>query len=207
MLRIIREVEPPAPSTRLASRRRALRRGQPPHRTAPTPEANGGDLDWIVMRCLEKDRAAATKRPTGWQWTSSGTCTTSGHRLPAGTALQTAEAGSAEQTGLHGGSLRDGARALGLAASLWQAGRAEREAARAKQEADRAAPRSRSAPPRRRSPPRPAAGVEGRVRRGDRQADLRRAAPAGRVRVPAGQGGPARDAAPPRRRGDRVPRP
>jgi len=57
--RIIREVDPPRPSTRLATLAEADRdtvarqRGVlPPRLTA----ALRGDLDWIVMRCLEKER-------------------------------------------------------------------------------------------------------------------------------------------------------
>jgi serine/threonine protein kinase len=61
--RIIREVEPPKPSTRLAS----LLTTAPPsgselaarRRSEPKTllRCLRGDLDWIVMRCLEKDRA------------------------------------------------------------------------------------------------------------------------------------------------------
>jgi len=43
VLRVIREVQPPPPSARASDRERA--------------RALRGDLDWIVMRCLEKDRA------------------------------------------------------------------------------------------------------------------------------------------------------
>jgi serine/threonine protein kinase/tetratricopeptide (TPR) repeat protein len=55
--RIIREVEPPKPSTKL-SRMAALAsvaavRGTAPARLGAIVR---GDLDWIVMRCLEKDR-------------------------------------------------------------------------------------------------------------------------------------------------------
>jgi len=32
-----------------------------------------GDLDWIVMKCLEKDRTRATGRPTTWPPTLIGT--------------------------------------------------------------------------------------------------------------------------------------
>ncbi|MEM9380614.1 MAG: serine/threonine-protein kinase [Planctomycetota bacterium] len=47
ILRIIREVEPPRPSARSA-------RG--PRTTSVLARQIRGDLDWIVMRCLEKDR-------------------------------------------------------------------------------------------------------------------------------------------------------
>ncbi|MEY2878619.1 MAG: hypothetical protein RLZZ15_999 [Verrucomicrobiota bacterium] len=58
--RIIREVEPPRPSARVATLSTADRdaaaglRAAPPAQLAP---ALRGDLDWVVMRCLEKDRA------------------------------------------------------------------------------------------------------------------------------------------------------
>ena len=58
--RIIREVEPPRPSTRVSTLGDAdlatvarLRRSAPMQLTSVLR----GDLDWIVMRCLEKDRA------------------------------------------------------------------------------------------------------------------------------------------------------
>jgi tetratricopeptide (TPR) repeat protein len=57
--RIIREVDPPRPSTRIATLTRAdsttvarLRGSAPPQLTSLLR----GDLDWIVMRCLEKNR-------------------------------------------------------------------------------------------------------------------------------------------------------
>jgi len=57
LLRVIREVEPDKPSTRLSSTEElasvAANRGLEPRKL------NGlvrGDLDWIVMKCLEKDR-------------------------------------------------------------------------------------------------------------------------------------------------------
>ena len=57
MRRIIREVNPPRPSARLASN---LNPGRLPSPLGPSRErvaAVRGDLDWIVMKCLEKDRA------------------------------------------------------------------------------------------------------------------------------------------------------
>jgi WD40 repeat protein len=56
MMRIIREVDPPKPSTRLSTARRGAvgpRRGGDPRRLGAMVR---GDLDWIVMKCLEKDR-------------------------------------------------------------------------------------------------------------------------------------------------------
>jgi WD40 repeat protein len=56
MLRIIREVEPPRPSTRLATSLQpaiAARRKSEPKKLARLVR---GELDWIVMKALEKDR-------------------------------------------------------------------------------------------------------------------------------------------------------
>jgi len=57
MLRIIREVDPPIPSTRLVSSKRlpqiAANRKLAPHRLVRSVQ---GDLDWIVMKALEKNR-------------------------------------------------------------------------------------------------------------------------------------------------------
>jgi len=59
MRRIIREVEPPKPSTRLSSLHPegqtsvAKHRGLQPVRLVRVLR---GDLDWVVMKCLEKDR-------------------------------------------------------------------------------------------------------------------------------------------------------
>jgi serine/threonine protein kinase len=58
LLRIIREEEPPRPSMRLSSSAQALasisaQRGMEP---AKLTRLVRGELDWIVMKCLEKDR-------------------------------------------------------------------------------------------------------------------------------------------------------
>ena len=54
MRRIIREDEPPRPSTRVTHLRKA-REAQ--HSEIRIPKsAIAKDLDWIVMKCLEKDR-------------------------------------------------------------------------------------------------------------------------------------------------------
>ena len=57
MLRLIREVEPPKPSTRLSSSEElpalaAKRKLEP----AKLSRVVRGELDWIVMKCLEKER-------------------------------------------------------------------------------------------------------------------------------------------------------
>jgi eukaryotic-like serine/threonine-protein kinase len=59
MRRQIREVEPPRPSTRLRTLDQATLSATALHRHIDSPKLINlisGDLDWIVMRCLEKDR-------------------------------------------------------------------------------------------------------------------------------------------------------
>jgi serine/threonine protein kinase/tetratricopeptide (TPR) repeat protein len=58
LLRAVREIDPPRPSTRLSTTEElpvvATNRGTEPRRLIGLLR---GDLDWIVMKCLEKDRA------------------------------------------------------------------------------------------------------------------------------------------------------
>ncbi|HEY4234769.1 MAG TPA: serine/threonine-protein kinase [Lacipirellulaceae bacterium] len=58
MQRMIREVEAPPPSTRLADSKDSLASVAAQRRTEPAALTKSlrGDLDWIVLRCLEKDR-------------------------------------------------------------------------------------------------------------------------------------------------------
>src|SRR5439155_26893908 len=57
LLRMVREEEPPTPSTRLSKTEElpaiAAKRGLEPKKLSGLVR---GDLDWIVMKCLEKDR-------------------------------------------------------------------------------------------------------------------------------------------------------
>jgi len=58
--RHIREVEPPKPSTRLSTLEREALTTTAHHRATEPPKLLHlvrGDLDWIVMRCLEKNRS------------------------------------------------------------------------------------------------------------------------------------------------------
>jgi serine/threonine protein kinase len=59
VLRLIREEEPPRPSTRLSESRDSLASVSAQRRTEPgkLPRLLRGELDWIVMKALEKDRA------------------------------------------------------------------------------------------------------------------------------------------------------
>jgi len=58
MLRMIKEEEPPKPSTRLTESKESLPALAAQRRTEPVKLTNAvrGELDWIVMKCLEKDR-------------------------------------------------------------------------------------------------------------------------------------------------------
>jgi hypothetical protein len=68
MRRTIREVEPPRPSTRLSTLAAAdltaiaKKRGTEPARLSALVR---GDLDWIVMKCLEKDRTRRYETANG----------------------------------------------------------------------------------------------------------------------------------------------
>jgi serine/threonine protein kinase/tetratricopeptide (TPR) repeat protein len=66
MLRIIREVEPPKPSTRLSSSEElpsiAANRKLEPKRLTILVH---GDLDWIVMKCLQKERSRRYETANG----------------------------------------------------------------------------------------------------------------------------------------------
>jgi serine/threonine protein kinase len=58
LLRVIREEEPPKPSTRLSEERDTLASVSAVRQTEPAKLTKlvKGDLDWIVMKALEKDR-------------------------------------------------------------------------------------------------------------------------------------------------------
>jgi WD40 repeat protein len=66
MLRLIREVEPPKPSTKLSGSAElpsiAARRKLEPRRLTKVVH---GDLDWITMKCLEKDRGRRYETANG----------------------------------------------------------------------------------------------------------------------------------------------
>lgn len=60
MRRVIREVEPPRPSTRLSTVDETRRQDIATSRKTQLPklvQSMRGDLDWVVMKALEKDRA------------------------------------------------------------------------------------------------------------------------------------------------------
>jgi WD40 repeat protein/serine/threonine protein kinase len=67
MLRVIREEEPPRPSTRLSESTEALASISAQRQTEPAKLAKllRGELDWIVMKALEKDRARRYETANG----------------------------------------------------------------------------------------------------------------------------------------------
>jgi tetratricopeptide (TPR) repeat protein len=68
MLRIIREVEPPKPSTRLSESKDSLPSISAQRKTEPAKLAKlvRGELDWIVMKALEKDRGRRYETANGF---------------------------------------------------------------------------------------------------------------------------------------------
>src|SRR5436853_4865592 len=67
MLRNIKDEEPPKPSTRLTQSKDTLGDVAARRRTEPARLAKEvrGDLDWIVMKCLEKDRTRRYESASG----------------------------------------------------------------------------------------------------------------------------------------------
>ena len=68
MRRLIREKEPPRPSTRLSTMLVADLTDVAAHRQSAPPKLvhlMRGDLDWIVMKCLEKDRTRRYETANG----------------------------------------------------------------------------------------------------------------------------------------------
>src|SRR3954454_19061588 len=67
MVRIIREVEPPKPSSRLTDSKDSLPSlaAQRQMEPARLTRAVRGELDWIVMKCLDKDRARRYETANG----------------------------------------------------------------------------------------------------------------------------------------------
>src|SRR5439155_22511352 len=67
VLRMIKEDEPPKPSTRLSDSGEALASISALRKTGPAKLTKlvRGELDWIVMKCLEKDRNRRYETPNG----------------------------------------------------------------------------------------------------------------------------------------------
>ena len=146
---MIREVEPPRPSTRLstlAGDELTTRRQAPPDRCreAAAP-ALRGDLDWIVMKCLEKDRTRRYETANGLAMdiqrhlhNEPVIARPPTHGLPA-----SASSSAATSWRFAAGAAVAAALVIGIAASVWQAVRAthaERRVTAALDELHAAAP-------------------------------------------------------------------
>ena len=129
ILRRIREEEPPKPSTRLSDSGEALPSIAAAAATEPARLTRlvRGDLDWIVMKALEKDRSRRYETANGL---ARGHPALPGRRpgrgLPAVGGLPAAEVRAEAPGGAgHGVGVRRGARGR-AAVSTWQAIRATR---------------------------------------------------------------------------------
>jgi serine/threonine protein kinase len=140
MLRRIREEEPPKPSTRLSSDERlpalSAERGVEPSRLARLVR---GDLDWVVMRALEKDR--------GRRYETASGLAADVRRILEGDPVEAGPPSAAYRlrryAGKHRGLLATAAAfagllVLGTVVSTWQAVRATRAERAAVAQRDRA---------------------------------------------------------------------
>jgi serine/threonine protein kinase/tetratricopeptide (TPR) repeat protein len=155
MLRIIREEEPPKPSTRLSDSKDSLPSVSAQRQTEPAKLTKlvRGELDWIVMKALEKDRSLRYEAATGLAADIQ-------HYLndepviacPPSAAYRFRKFAQRNRAALVTASLLTAVILVGAAVSVWQAVRAThaegvaeaeaeragREASRANSEADRA---------------------------------------------------------------------
>jgi Leucine-rich repeat (LRR) protein len=133
--RIIREVDPPRPSQRVKTLNgaeltaAAKRRNIEP---AKFPGTLHGDLDWIVMKCLEKDRSRRYETANGLardlQHHLASEAVTA--RPPTATYLL-GRLLRRNKFGFAAGAAIAASLIIGIATSMWQAVRANREAKRA----------------------------------------------------------------------------
>ncbi|MBE7502361.1 MAG: serine/threonine protein kinase [Verrucomicrobiales bacterium] len=138
MRRTIREQEPARPSTRLNTLQgeelttTAKRRGTEPPRLIHLVR---GDLDWIVMKCLEKDRTRRYETASGL---AADIQRHLGHEpvvaRPPSTAYRVEKFVRRNKLMVTAAGLVSAALVLGLVGSIWQAWRATRAEARAEAE-------------------------------------------------------------------------
>jgi eukaryotic-like serine/threonine-protein kinase len=122
MLRLIRETDPPRPSTRVATEPAGGRRA------TLSAAALRGDLDWIVMCCLEKDRArryqtaeglaADIRRHLGGQPVTAA---------PPSRMYLLRKFVGRHRAGVGAATAAAASLVIGLSAALWQAGIAARQ--------------------------------------------------------------------------------
>ncbi len=137
MRRILREQEPVRPSTRVSTMADAERTTVARHRQSEVPRLIHllrGDLDWIVMKCLEKDRTRRYETANGLAQDIERHLT---HQpvmaRPASTAYRLRKFARRNKVIVTAGTAVAAALVLGAAVSTWQAWRAtlaEREQGR-----------------------------------------------------------------------------
>src|SRR5436190_1299713 len=134
--RIIREVDPPRPSARVKTLdgKELTTTAKRRHTDAANlPAALRGDLDWIVMKCLEKDRNRRYNTANGLaldlQRHLANEIVTA--RPPTATYL-ISKLIRRNKLAVTAGAAIAAALLIGLAFTTWQAVRADREATRAK---------------------------------------------------------------------------
>jgi serine/threonine protein kinase/Flp pilus assembly protein TadD len=122
--RIIREVEPPRPSTRLSANTESLasvaaKRSSEPRRLGLTIQ---GELDWIVMKALEKDRQRRYESPSSLaadiQRHLGGEAVLA---APPSTAYRVRKFVRRNRAAVAAGTAVTAALLLGLAGTAWQA--------------------------------------------------------------------------------------
>jgi eukaryotic-like serine/threonine-protein kinase len=133
--RVIREQEPARPSTRLSKLTREAITTVALHRHAEAPtliRAVRGDLDWIAMKALAKDRAQRYATANGLAMDVQRYL--AGEPIvarPPSTIYRVQKLMRLNKLAFAAGTAIAAMLVLGLAASLWQAARANREARRA----------------------------------------------------------------------------
>jgi serine/threonine protein kinase len=141
MLKTIREVEPPKPSTRLTQSRGEMQTISARRQTEPRrlQKLVTGDLDWIVMKCLEKDRARRYETAIGLaQDIQRHLLNEMVSASPPGQLYKFQKLVRRNKLAFAAVASVTLALLIGLAASLWQGHRAQREAERAERESARA---------------------------------------------------------------------
>lgn len=141
MLRIIREEEPPKPSTRLSESKDLLPSVSAQRQTEPARLTRlvRGELDWIVMKALEKDRNRRYETANGLamdilRYLSDEPVVA----CPPSASYRFRKFARRNRTALVTTSLVAAALVVGLIASMWQAVRATRAEGLAMAEAERA---------------------------------------------------------------------
>jgi tetratricopeptide (TPR) repeat protein len=132
--RIIREEEPPKPSTRLTSMGQTLSAVSAKRRMEPKKLSAlvKGDLDWIVMKALEKDRARRYETPSAF---AADVRRFLGEEpveaRPPSALYRFSKLARRNRAALTTAALVAGALVLGTAIAIWQAVRATHAATRA----------------------------------------------------------------------------